>query len=461
VKLSDALLQFAGPLVSLLPPDASAEDLEAMLSLAYLVWNGVVLEELGRESPYLAEAKSVVRGRMPIAGRKEVLRLIAAMESRKRAENPPDLRVIGEFSLRPVQGGLNLFASQVPPPPEKTPPTGTWGQLYAEAIRLLSLAPWHKMGDAHLFGVRDPATGEVGWCCVMGSGGTLFGLAVYRGDVGFDFHRRVQRDELSEEDALYGQDALTLVFSDRAELTKQELRRLREHGLSFRGPGRWPMFQSHESGSLPVEFNDVEAERMLHTLREAIRLIVDKRDESEWAKPDARGRILVRTLRDGAWVDERVRTPSPIERSVPQFNSVRAEGLKRSLPQKSLELECDLQPMRTVIKEKKGRGYMPAHFVLANRASGEVVHHMLGPPNEREKMAQEELLTGLERLGSRPTALVVRRASVKRVLAPVAEALGIAVRIVDDLPQVDGLCDFLDQMMDGTDGPGPKRPPRR
>ena len=113
----------------------------------------------------------------------------------------------------------------------------------------------------------------------MGSGGTLFGLAVYRGDVGFDFHRRVQREELAEEEALYGQDALTLVFADRQDLSKPELRRLREHGRSFRGRGRWPQFRSHTSGRLPVELTEAEAQRMLHTIRQAIHLCVDKRDE--------------------------------------------------------------------------------------------------------------------------------------------------------------------------------------
>jgi hypothetical protein len=460
VKLSDALHEFASPLISLLPPDAPAEDIEAMLGLAYLVWNGVVLEELGRESPYIDEAKSVVRGRMPAAARRAVLALITELEKHKRAETPPDLRVIGEFSVRPDRkGGFNLQTSQVAPPPEATPRRGTWGELYSEAVLFLSLAPWHKIGDEHLFGVRDPATGEVGWCCVMGSAGTLMGLAVYRGHVGFDFWRRLQCEELDQEDALYGQEALTLVYADRNDLPRRELRRLRELGFSFRGRARWPQFENHKAGRLPVPLDELEAERMLYTLRGAIDLIVNKRDEPGWAKPDANGRLLVRSLRDGEWVEERVAPPQPIERRVPQFDSVRAERLKHALPRSEAELECDVRPMGAVIEERKGQGYMPAHFVLADRATGAVVHHKLGRPKERDQMAQVELMTGLERLGSRPAVVLVRRPSVERVIRPVVHALGVEVRLVDDLPHLDEMHAFLQEMLDDAEpGKCPGRP---
>jgi hypothetical protein len=340
VKISDALHAFANPLISLLPPDAPAKDIEAMLGLAYLVWNGVVLEELGRESPYLDEAKSVVRGRMPPAARRAVLALIAELEKNKRAQTPPDLPVIGEFSVRPdPRGGLQLVASQVAPPPEATPPRGIWGELYSEAVRFLSLAPWHRLGDEHLFGVRDPASGEIGWCCVMGSAGTLMGLAVYRGHVGFDFYRRLRSQEMEKEDSLYGQDALTLVYADRRELSGRELRRLQRLGLSFRGRSRWPQFENHAAGRLPVPLDEEEAGLMLHTLRGAIDVIVAKRDDSEWAKPDISGRLLVRNLRNGEWVEEHVPPPQAIERRVPEFDSVRAERLKHSLPRNEAELE--------------------------------------------------------------------------------------------------------------------------
>jgi len=39
--------------------------------------------------------------------------------------------------------------------------------------------------------------------------------------------------------------------------------------------------------------------------------------------------------------------------------------------------------MRAVVRESKGRSFLPAHFVLVDKATGAVVHHKLGPPGER------------------------------------------------------------------------------
>jgi len=52
--------------------------------------------------------------------------------------------------------------------PEQAPSLEEWKGLYEAAVRLRELAPWEWMYDSDIFGVKNPYTGEVGYCCVLG-----------------------------------------------------------------------------------------------------------------------------------------------------------------------------------------------------------------------------------------------------------------------------------------------------
>ncbi|MEW5762522.1 MAG: hypothetical protein AB1776_04915 [Bacillota bacterium] len=44
-----------------------------------------------------------------------------------------------------------------------------WKALYELSRRYREMAPWEWMGNNELFGVRDPETGETGYCSVIGA----------------------------------------------------------------------------------------------------------------------------------------------------------------------------------------------------------------------------------------------------------------------------------------------------
>jgi len=50
-----------------------------------------------------------------------------------------------------------------------------WKELFLAADQFRLLAPWEWMDDSQVFGVRDPWTGEAGWCVVIGAAGLALG----------------------------------------------------------------------------------------------------------------------------------------------------------------------------------------------------------------------------------------------------------------------------------------------
>ncbi len=70
---------------------------------------------------------------------------------------------------KPVPGLLTL--------PGVTPPFV--GRLYELAAEFYELAPWRWLNDQHPFEIRYPPEAEPRYAVVMGSGGEVFGLAVY------------------------------------------------------------------------------------------------------------------------------------------------------------------------------------------------------------------------------------------------------------------------------------------
>ncbi len=113
----------------------------------------------------------------------------------------------------------------------------TWKHLYAAAQRVQDLKPWEQLDDLGLVVVRDPSSGETGHGVFMGSGGSLFGLCVYRGTAGFRMYQGLVDGNIDgmSDDYFATIDCLKLEFSSRSELQPEDHKVIRSLGLSFKG----------------------------------------------------------------------------------------------------------------------------------------------------------------------------------------------------------------------------------
>ncbi len=106
------------------------------------------------------------------------------------------------------------------------------------------------MWDSDIFGVQNPETGEIGYCCIMGMLGEHYALALYLGTEGLEGYLKTRSGEFSPDNVLHIQKCLMVSFEDRKFLKKQDLTTIKELNLKFRGRNEWPLFRSYLPGML-------------------------------------------------------------------------------------------------------------------------------------------------------------------------------------------------------------------
>src|SRR5262250_1364521 len=104
-----------------------------------------------------------------------------------------------------------------------------WVALYEAAKTFKELGCWEWMYDSDLFGVQNPETGEIGYCCIMGNLGEVFALNVYQGSEGLNSYwllheQSTLADEgvpMSPAELLGSQKCLAVSYEDRSDLHKK------------------------------------------------------------------------------------------------------------------------------------------------------------------------------------------------------------------------------------------------
>jgi len=147
-----------------------------------------------------------------------------------------------------------------------------WKRLYEAADDFKKSKCWEWMHDDDVFGVKDPGSGEIAYCCIMGNAGENFGIAACLGEGGF----RVLHELLSgaidpyDSDYMYQQNSFLCTFEDREILASEDLKLIKELGLKYRGRNQRPCFRHLSPGLYPWFLDAAQCRFLTHILRQAL-----------------------------------------------------------------------------------------------------------------------------------------------------------------------------------------------
>lgn len=330
-----------------------------------------------------------------------------------------------------------------------------WKALYEAAIMFKRTSCWEWMYDDDIFGVANPETGEVAYCCIMGNDGEHFGIAAYLGSEGLDSILDLLSGNIDPDDSdnIFLQKCLMCSFEDRAALAPKDLRLIKDLNFKFRGRNEWPLFQSYEPGKAPWFLSAEQCRFLTHILNQA--LTVSLRCQAEKTRILKHAIPLVFLTRicqksvDGQaeWVDQYLTAEEFRPRYVSFFieDEVRLRRLKSIKPKQNLVIEVDTYYLPAPVKEK-GRPYFPKVCVFIDHQSGIALSvEMVEDIQTEGHKFLENLMGFIEQSRLKPAKILVAREETYHLLNDLCEQIGIKLEKVSYLQYVE---EFREEMFE-------------
>jgi hypothetical protein len=322
-------------------------------------------------------------------------------------------------------------------------PLEKWKDLYAEAQRFSQSKPWQRIEESLFFGVQDPATGQMGYACVLGSLGDFLALCVYRGAESFQVYQDMLREEPSpHDDTAFQQDCLMAQFADREYVEKADRKVARDLGLRFSGPKAWPLFRSYRPGFFPWHLDEPEAVFLRFALHCACDW-VEKISCGILGADGHPGQVFSYLPKRGdspeSLTFENVWTPQPVRAApkMPALDSGQLAKLKAQSLHKGGTWEAEACYLPAVIMDRD-RPYHIRLVMLVDQDSGFILPGgVVAPEKPAHQLLADALLEAIEQTGCLPGEILLRDKSAAAALKAFGEILGIRISVgrLRSLPQ--------------------------
>ena len=348
---------------------------------------------------------------------------------------------------------------------KETAPTITdWQALYQAALEFKEIEAWTWMYDSDVFGVQNPVSGEIGYCCIMGALGEMFALALYLGSEGLESYMRIASEpppdpsEALEE--LLLQKCLMSSFGGREGLTKEDHQVIKLLGLKFRGRIAWPLFRSYRPAYHPWYLTADEARFLTLALQQAREVCLRFREDPALFDPPQEELWFVRvpeeTDKGLSWRDAWLEPDLLEEEELPTvpIDELRLARLKKVAQPMDAIWEMDFFLSPSAVQDKRDeRPYYHYMTMTADHRSGLIFGTGLASPEAYLAEFPERFLALAERLKQMPAELWVKREEAYDLLEPITSRLGIDLYLVDELEALEEARAALGRFMGVPDLP--------
>jgi len=309
-----------------------------------------------------------------------------------------------------------------------------WRGLYQQAAVFVESTPWNVLSDDQLFAVEDPGTGEVAYCAIMGAGGIEYGLAAYRGTAGLKAYAVVANDAADEDEHLLIQDCLTFSLGNRDEVFPEDRAVHKALGLRFRGRGAWPIFRSFRPGYLPAMPTAQEAAFLRTCLEQSDSLVEELVSGHRLPALDPASQFPARRrTKAGTWATTSLPYPPAPQPPCLEVDDLSIRKVQKELPRASQTWQAAVQAVAP-IAEKDSRAFWAWIILCVDQDTGLV---LIAEPAGPEQSVQAHFMRILQQGSLLPKEVRVSSGLLEAQLAPLLGALGIRLRRVDRLRELE------------------------
>lgn len=330
-----------------------------------------------------------------------------------------------------------------------------WKGLYEAAIEFRKAEPWEWVRETDVFGVRNPKTGEIGYCCIMGELGEVLAMAIYEGTEGLQSYLKIRKGQIKpgDPDALFMQKCLMLSFENVKFVEEDDREIIDELGLTFRGRNAWPVFRSYQPGYFPWFLNRHEVLYMTLALRQAMEICLRIKKDGKILHAPKRNCYLVRTAEEKAgkffWKDEWI-SPAPLRKKAEAFdgpvNEVRIQKLKKTAKPATAVWEIDFFHTPAPVMQGE-RPVFPYAIMVMDHDTGLILEMHLAENAAYQREFIDKFLGCIEKTSVIPLEILVKKEEAAGLLGPYAGRLNIKLSMVRKLNNIGQARREIDKFM--------------